>query len=122
VARLLQFALPPDPEAVREARRRVKALDDVPDNVAATAELVVSELVTNSLLHAGLGPDDAIEVTLRRAEDRLEVQVDDGDGFYGTRGKAPLARRPGGMGLRLIDALCDYWHAEAGRVVASIRM
>ena len=81
----------------------------------------MSELITNSVLYAGLGPDDAIEVTLLRAEDRLEIQVDDGDGFYGSRGDLMAARRPGGMGLRLIDALCDYWHAEQGRVVASIR-
>ena len=122
MARKLRFALTPEPAAAREARRRIKALDDLPDNVAATAELVVSELITNSVLHAGLRPDDAIEVTLLRAEDHLEIQVDDGDGFYGSRGGLMTASRPGGMGLRLVDALCDHWHAEGGRVVASIRM
>ena len=42
----------------------------------------------------------------------MEIQVDDGDGFYGSRGGLMTARRPGGMGLRLVDALCDHWHAE----------
>ena len=121
MARTLRFALSPEPAAAREARRRIKALDDLPDNVAATAELVVSELITNSVLHAGLGPDDAIEVTLLRAEDHVEIHIDDGDGFSGSRGALAAPRRPGGMGLRLVDALCDSWHAEAGRVVASIR-
>lgn len=50
------------------------------------------------------------------------LPVDDGEGFYGTRGDAAVARRPDGMGLRLIDALRDQWHAEAGRVLASIRV
>ena len=119
----VRFTIPPDPAAVLQARRRVKEeLGDLPQRVVADAELVVSELVTNSVLHAGLAPRDVIEVALRRDDERLVIEVDDRDGFFGKVGQHGPARRPGGMGLKLLDALCDYWEANAGRVVASLRI
>jgi two-component sensor histidine kinase len=95
---------------------------DLPQRVVADAELVVSELVTNSLLHAGLGEDDVIEVKLRRDDTSLIIQVDDHDGFFGSRGAHGAARRPGGMGLNLLDAICEHWYAQDGRVVAQLTL
>ena len=51
----MRFTLLRDVTSVREARIRVKAISDLPEHVVADAELVVSELVTNSLRHADLG-------------------------------------------------------------------
>ena len=118
----VRFTIPANPVAVAAARRRVAWLGDLPEQAVIDAELVVSELLTNSLLHAGLAQDDVIDVTIRREDACLVIEVDDGDGFVGRLGKHPQARRPGGMGLKLLDAICDYWHAEAGRVVASLRI
>jgi len=116
----IRFRVRAAPAAVAEARRRVPALGDLPDRVRLDAEVVVSELVTNSVLHAGLSDDDVIDVALRRDDERVVIEVDDRDGLYGESGKHPAARRAGGMGLKLLDRICDHWHAEAGRVVASV--
>jgi two-component sensor histidine kinase len=119
---VVDFSLPPDPLAAGEARRRVRTLSDLPEEVVISAELVVSELITNSVLHAELGPDDVIEVSLRRDDDRLVIEVDDHDGLSGRAGAHPVASRPGGLGLKMLDTLCEHWHAESGRVVASLSL
>ena len=109
-----RFLLAPDRRAVREARLHVRSFDELPREAGANAELVVSELVANSVLHARMGPEDLIEVTLRREPSRLVIEVADGGGF---------SRRPGskgGWGFKVLDAVCEGWSAEAGRVSASI--
>ena len=103
-------------------RRWVEEFDGLPRRVVADAQLVVSELVTNSIVHAGLAPEDSIVVLLRRDEGRLAIEVDDGDGFSGRPGQPMRARGPGGRGLIVLDALCEQWQADAGRVLASIRI
>ena len=51
-ARVLE--LPPEASSAARARRHVRrALDGLPEDVVANAELCVTELVTNALLHAG---------------------------------------------------------------------
>ena len=108
------FQLAPDRRAVREARLHVRGFDELPPEAGANAELVVSELVANSVLHARMGPEDLIEVTLRREPGRLVIEVADGGGF---------SRRPGskgGWGFKVLDAVCEGWSAEGGRVSASI--
>jgi anti-sigma regulatory factor (Ser/Thr protein kinase) len=116
----VRFRVRAAPVAVAEARRRVTALGDLPAHVLRDAELVVSELLTNSLLHAELGDDDVIDVALRRDDERLVIEVNDHDGLYAESGRHPEPRRGGGMGLRFLDAICDHWHADTGRVIATI--
>jgi len=114
VARCVSFRLMADRLAVREARLRVRELGDLPAPTAADAELVISELVANSLLHAHLAPGDAIDVSLVREDERLLIRVDDHGSFTGRpRGRA-------GMGMRVLDALCEDWSAESGEVSASL--
>jgi anti-sigma regulatory factor (Ser/Thr protein kinase) len=116
----VRFRVCAAPAAVAQARHCVTALGDLPDRALLDAQVVVSELVTNSILHAGLDADDVIDVALRRDDERILVEVDDRDGLYGEAGNHPAPVRTGGMGLKLLDAICDHWHAEAGRVVASV--
>jgi serine/threonine-protein kinase RsbW len=110
-----RFLLVPGKGAVREARLHVRAFSELPRETEANAELVVSELVANSVLHARLGPEDRIEVTLACEEGRLSIEVADGGGFSRTPRSKP------GWGFRVLDAVCEHWHAENGRVRASIR-
>jgi anti-sigma regulatory factor (Ser/Thr protein kinase) len=67
----VRFMLARDVRSVREARLRVRAIDDFREPVVTDAELVVSEFVTNSLLHVGLGNQDVIEVALQRDDGRF---------------------------------------------------
>jgi two-component sensor histidine kinase len=109
-----RFLLSPDRRAVREARLHVRGFDELSPEAGANAELVVSELVANSVLHARMGPEDLIEVTLRREPDRLVIEVADGGGF------SRRASSKGGWGFKVLDAVCERWSAEGGRVSASI--
>lgn len=114
------FSLLADPAALREARRRVGLLDGLPRSVVADAQLVISEVVTNALLHAGLRPDDRIDVGLRIDGAQLVIDVDDHGRFSRATHAAP--RRPDGVGLRVLDTLCVHWQAHDGRVVARVAL
>lgn len=79
---ILRLLLPPDASAPRLARR---ALHDLPrriDPLLPTLELVITELVTNSVQHAGLLPSDHIELAIQDGENHLRVEVlDPGRGY-----------------------------------------
>jgi anti-sigma regulatory factor (Ser/Thr protein kinase) len=93
--------------------------DRVPASVLDQAQLVASELVTNSVRHCGASPADTLvfRVELSRTMVRLEVE-DPGRG-------ASIARRPlgvdgGGFGLNLVETLSATWGVE--RAAAGTRV
>lgn len=67
-------------------------------------QLVISELVSNAVLHSGT----AIEVELRFDGNRLTLRVhDDGDGLPAV---VPAAQRTiGGVGLELVSRVAQSW-------------
>ena len=80
------------------------AADLVPDEVLGTAELLVSELVTNAIRH-GTGP---VRLAIDCVNSHLSVTVCDGDpGVPRIQPERPLAES--GRGLRMIDALAGEW-------------
>lgn len=110
----LSFALAPHPLAVREARERVRELPDLPPRTIADAELVVSELVANALLHANPAAGSMIDITVSRGERHVVIDVDDHGRFTGRP-------RHCGLGVKVLDTLCECWNADHGRVAASLR-
>jgi integral membrane sensor domain MASE1 len=71
--------------------------------------LLVSELVTNSVRHARLGPGDRIRLQVEISDRVLRVEVSDpGEGFVANIPE-PGARGPGGWGLFLTERLADRW-------------
>jgi anti-sigma regulatory factor (Ser/Thr protein kinase) len=84
--------------------------------VADNAELLVSELVTNAVRHAGLPDEASIEFCVRSSAEVLMVEVaDTGHGFE--RNGSPRPRVVGGVaeasgwGLFLVDRISDRWGA-----------
>jgi anti-sigma regulatory factor (Ser/Thr protein kinase) len=81
----------------------------VADDLVQTAQLCLSELVTNAVIHA----DTPARVTARLDDERLLVLVQD-------RGNRGAARRAdghdptdiAGRGLLMVDALATAWSAE----------
>jgi hypothetical protein len=70
----------------------------------AGAELMVSELVGNAIIHAG----GEITVTVRVDDGRVRVEVHDGSRVLPEPQKDdPL--RPGGYGLRIVQTLAFSW-------------
>jgi anti-sigma regulatory factor (Ser/Thr protein kinase) len=108
----VEVELPRDPSSASRARHLVG------ERFAATldsedldkAKLLVSELVTNALLH-GQGA-----ITLRAGvdENRLLVEViDEGSGFERVAREHDFDQL-GGLGLRIVDAEASRWGVHEG--------
>jgi anti-sigma regulatory factor (Ser/Thr protein kinase) len=104
------LALPVDPAAAGAARRALvrEGLDPDLDH---TVCLLTSELVTNAVAHAGMGPDDRIVLAARLTPDFARIEVrDSGPGF-----DPELRAEARGYGLRLTDTLASRWGVDRDR-------
>lgn len=99
------------------ARHAVAGLAPYLDaSVVENAELLVSELVTNSVRHAGLPEEASIEFSVRASAEVLMVEVADaGLGFDHTSAVRPRGAagrgEQSGWGLFLVDRIADRWGA-----------
>jgi anti-sigma regulatory factor (Ser/Thr protein kinase) len=108
--RVIDLRLPPRPDAVPLARR---AVDDLAKIASASAledvRLLVSELVTNSIRHGLLGPDEVILLVAEVHDGMLRIEVrDQGRGFMLTPRTSDSAD-DSGWGLFLVGRLADRW-------------
>jgi two-component sensor histidine kinase len=69
--------------------------------------LVISELVTNAVRHAGAGADETIEVRFTETGAGLRVEVLDSEPAAEPRRRERDAT--GGLGLVVVSALCREW-------------
>jgi anti-sigma regulatory factor (Ser/Thr protein kinase) len=97
------------PEAVAEARREVVGLA-LPQEARQQLALLVSELVTNAVLHANVLPGAPVRlrITMRSGRARIEVR-DGGAGFDAASSGGPDALGVDGRGLVIVAALSDSW-------------
>jgi anti-sigma regulatory factor (Ser/Thr protein kinase) len=111
--RALRREFAPTPGAVADARHAVDGLyGDLGHELHATVVLLISELVTNSVLHAN-APNGTIELVLCANPLAVRVEVrDDGEGFEASAARSP--HPDGGHGLKLVDSLADRWAMPAG--------
>ena len=103
--------LDPKFNAPREARRTLRALDAiVPRERLDDLRLVVSELVTNSVVHGGAESGDRIVMVVKVLPERVRVEVVD----HGRRSPAAPERRREhhGRGLAIVDRLAERWGTE----------
>ena len=105
-----EMALARDPDSAAEARR---ALGEVSDHLSQRrledAQLLVSELVTNAIRHAGLREQETIRLVVETDDRGMRVEVcDRGPGFELSE-PAPDPSRPSGWGLYLVRELSDRW-------------
>ncbi len=102
--------LDPTPSAVKRARDAMDRFrGQLSDRTIEDARLLISELVTNSLRHASLRPDQPIEITFEIDGRRLHVEVvDHGSGFAPAPG-ALATVRGSGWGLVLVAELATTW-------------
>jgi anti-sigma regulatory factor (Ser/Thr protein kinase) len=112
LTRLAEIALPTGSRAPGAARMVVDHCLSglVTQQVLDDAELLVSELVTNSLDHGELGDDDSVLVSVYLATDRLRLEIQN----PGTAGVVAASRAGresgrGGFGLDLVDLLAARW-------------
>jgi anti-sigma regulatory factor (Ser/Thr protein kinase) len=114
--------LPIAARAPSAARRLVRCLGDcLDDERIENLELLVTELVTNAVRHAGLDDDGWVELELVVTDELVHVEVSDpGRGFDPTRSASrPGEARGSGWGLFLVDQLATRWgvhHDDCTRV------
>ena len=93
-----------------EARRAVEDLAlSLP--LLRDVQLIVSELVTNSVRHSGSGDDIRLRAWLRL--NGVKVEIADGGGGFETEHDRS-ADDEGGRGLLILDALAKAWGVTAG--------
>ncbi|MEA2309714.1 MAG: serine/threonine-protein kinase RsbW [Thermoleophilaceae bacterium] len=111
----MSFELAGGPYAVTAARLALAKIDDVVDESQAfDVRLLVSELVTNSVQHAKVGPDESIKLDVSIASELIRVEITDhGPGFEPPTDTGG-AERERGWGLFFVSQLATRWGVEPG--------
>ncbi|MGO9822487.1 MAG: ATP-binding protein [Solirubrobacteraceae bacterium] len=95
------------------SRARRSVLSQLEGQIAPTTAsdvaLIVSELVTNSVLHADVGPAQTLTLELTRLDDRVRIDVIDPGSRLEPRILPPDPERLGGLGLFVVDQLSEAW-------------
>jgi anti-sigma regulatory factor (Ser/Thr protein kinase) len=111
----ISVALAPLPSSISAARRAVGMLlvdADPSDEFSFSLRLVVSELITNAVVHGSAGDEIRLDLTLHR--DHAHVSIHNlGAGFELT--KFRREGRNGGRGLEIVAALSERWGIDTGR-------
>ncbi len=96
--------------AAAAARSTLAVLaEHVGSGVLQDARLLVTELLTNSVRHAGVGSESAIGLALRLTPDRLTVAVSDPGPGFRPEILEPDLEQEGGRGLFIVEQLADRW-------------
>jgi len=108
----IELTVAADRAAACEARHAVAGCGLVGAAQEPTLLLLVSELVSNSVRHAGMDAEERIRLRARSGEVSAYVEVCDA----GRSGQVPQKRdkyadplEPGGLGLVLVDEMADRW-------------
>ena len=104
----------PQPESVGAARRFIAAqLADLPVDLRDVAQLCVSELATNSVIHAGT----RFTVRITRSRTQLRVEVTDAS-TDPARLRRPRHTETHGRGLQIVSSLADEWGTRPADAVS----
>jgi anti-sigma regulatory factor (Ser/Thr protein kinase) len=104
-----RFAWPATLAALAAARRAVEVLPLATDPASIDdLRLLICEVVSNAVIHSGLGSDDTVEMLVEVRPQSVRVNVvDRGKGFELHRPRNP--RSVGGLGFRVVDRLASTW-------------
>jgi anti-sigma regulatory factor (Ser/Thr protein kinase) len=80
---------------------------------AADAALVMSELLSNAILHARPLPDSLVRVAWELSPPSLAVMVSDGGSVTRPHAARPSLSAIGGRGLSIVEQLCSAWGVRA---------
>lgn len=113
-----EWALPAEKASVPRTRQLVTdALPGLSNEAKQTVALIVSELVTNCVQHAGT----EFQLIVRRDSGQVHIEVTDGSRRQPTL-RHPPPSQPHGRGLQIVELLAHRWGtnsapAGAGKTV-----
>jgi anti-sigma regulatory factor (Ser/Thr protein kinase) len=117
----LDVSFPLEAVSVRRARYALheQLVGDVADAVCEAAELLVSELVGNSVKHSGTGPRGSVRLQSQLSPTRLRIEVSDGGHAHALTVSRPEFLAESGYGLFLVDRVASRWgySTSAGTLV-----
>jgi anti-sigma regulatory factor (Ser/Thr protein kinase) len=105
----------PELGAATAARQALNDLrSQVDDDLLERSRLALTEVITNCVKHARLGPSQLIDVQVALFVALLRIEVkDDGPGFQPALTRPdPSSVAAGGWGLWLVDQLTDRWGVD----------
>jgi anti-sigma regulatory factor (Ser/Thr protein kinase) len=103
--------LPRDPRSAARARKFISefcTVAELPEDVCQTAALLVSELVTNAVVHG----QTAATIEVHRPADTLRVTVRDDNPDLPPVGEHPGLTAESGRGLLIVSMLAQDWGVE----------
>jgi serine/threonine-protein kinase RsbW len=110
---VFEASLPLDARAPGAARMVVASLRGrVPASVLDPAQLVVSELVTNSVRHSGASAGASVVVRVQLTDCMVRLEVSDPGCAGVIAPRAPDLRRGGGFGLNIVGTFSERWGLE----------
>ena len=109
---LIALELPAEAHSAKVARDAVAGLDGHLGPVFGDVVLLISELVTNSVRHAGLDATQPLQLVVTTEGPMVKVTVrDPGPGFSPPQPPTD-PHHVGGWGLVLVDQLAERWGVE----------
>lgn len=115
-----QFELGGGLEAAGRARRALEGVGEQIDSALHDdVRLLITELVTNSVRHAGVDSGDMLTLTLAISPALLRAEVHDGGECFEPVAVMPQHAAGHGWGLVMVDRIADRWGVEgdAGKYV-----
>jgi anti-sigma regulatory factor (Ser/Thr protein kinase) len=108
---VVRAELPPDLRAPERGRALVeRMLRGAPEERAWDAEVLVSEVVTNAVLHGQPDGGEPVRMTVEADSSRLRVEVEDGGPGIAEAGPdLPAPTATSGRGLAIVGGLADRW-------------
>ena len=107
-------SLAPDLDAPAAARRALDGFrGELEDDVIERSALVVTEVVTNSVTHAGLTAAQPIDLNIQESPACLRIEVtDEGTATFDPDVSPPYPSQTSGRGFWMIDQLTDRWGVD----------
>ncbi|MFD8096380.1 ATP-binding protein [Streptomyces malaysiensis] len=116
------WRLPRHPRSVGRARQRLRqelTAKRISTDMLATAELLLSELVTNAVQHAHVPPGREIQVRYELSDSHLRVEVADASDEQPEQCAADNDDERG-RGLLLVDALATKWGVSPRNIIGKV--
>lgn len=112
----LRRSLPCTDKAPYHARRALDLIKGpIGEDDRYILQVLINELVTNSVRHSGSSPDQGIDLVVRLGGSHIRAEVSDqGSGFAPSK-PTEKTLSENGRGLLLVDRLADRWGVQTGR-------